>query len=86
MISCLPKLPGLKRDDAFKHGKPLYWVCNCVDTFASTHENESAVRVGSAGNASKTVKRTKDRSLTDRYKFEAMTIETADSYIEETKT
>ena len=44
---------------AYKHGKLLCWDCTCVDTFASTHVNESAVRVGLAANAAETVKRTK---------------------------
>ena len=61
---------------AYKHGKALCWDCTCVDTFASTHVNESVVRAGSAANAAETVKRAKYRSLTDRYHFEAEPIET----------
>ena len=61
---------------AYEHGKTLCLDCTCVDNFASTHINESAVRAGSAANATETVKRTKYRSLTDRYQFEAVAIET----------
>ena len=78
-----------KQDDitmfAYKHGKALCWNCTCVDNFASTHANESAVRAGSAANAAETVIRAKYRSLTDRYQFEAVTIETAGTYSEGTK-
>ena len=94
-VPCLLEPPGLSRDDgrrpdgitmfAYKHGKALCWDCTCVDTFASTHVNESAVRAGSAANAAETVKRAKYRSLTDRYQFEAVAIETAGTYSEGTK-
>ena len=43
------------------------------------------MRAGSAANAAETVKRTKYRSLTDRYQFEAVTIETAGTYSEWSK-
>ena len=65
---------------SYKHGKALCWDCTCVDTFASTHVNESVVRTGSAANVAETVKRSKYRSLTDRYQFEAVVIETAGTY------
>ena len=55
-----------------------------MDTFASTHANESAMRAGSAANTVKTVTRTKYHSLTDRFKFEAAPIEMADTYSERT--
>ena len=94
-VPCLLEPPGISRDDrrrpdgitmfAYKHGKALCWDCTCVDTFASTHVNESAVRAGSAANAAETVKRSKYRSLTDRYQFEAVAIETAGTYSEGTK-
>ena len=69
----------------YKHGKPLCWDCTCADTFASTHVNESSVRAGSTANAAETVKRTKHQSHTDRYQFEAVATETADTYSETTK-
>ena len=47
--------------------------------------NECAVRAGWAANAAETVKWTKYQSLTDRYQFEAVAIETAGSYSEGTK-
>ena len=47
-----------------------------MDSFAFPHVNESAVRAGSAANAAETVIRVKYRSLTDRYQFEAVSIET----------
>ena len=42
------------------------------------------MRAGSAANAAETVKRTKYLSLTDRYQFEAVVIETAGTYYEGT--
>ena len=57
---------------ACKHGKALCWECTCVDTFASTHVNESDVRTGSATNAARTVKRIINRSVTDRYQYETV--------------
>ena len=47
--------------------------------FFSAHVHENGVRAGPSTNAAETVKRTKYRSLTDRYPFEAVTIETADT-------
>ena len=43
------------------------------------------MQAGSAANAAETVKRTKYRSLTDRYQFEAVAIETTGTYSEGTK-
>ena len=86
-VPCPLDTPGLsihdgrKPDDitmfAYKHGKALCWGCTCVDTFASTHVNGSAVRAGSAANAGETVKQIKYRSVTDGYQLEAVSIETA---------
>ena len=70
---------------AYKNRKDPCWDCTCVDTFASKHVNESAVRAGSAANAAETVKRNKYQSLTDRYQFEAVANETVGSYSEGTK-
>ena len=70
---------------AYKHEKALCRDYTCVDTFTSTHVNESAVRAGSASNAVGTVKRTKYRSPTYRYQFEIVAIATAGTYSEETK-
>ena len=50
----------------------MVWIC--VNTFASTLDNESAFQVGSDANAAETVKPTKYRSITDDYQFEAMPI------------
>ena len=61
-------------------GVPLACNCICVDTLASTHVNESDVQAGSAANIDETVKRTKNRFLTDSYQFEAIDIETAGTY------
>ena len=44
-----------------------------------------ALQTGSAANAAETVKRIKNRSVTDRYKFEAVKMETAANYSEWTK-
>ena len=56
-----------------------------MDTFATTHVNESAVRADLAANAAETVKRTKYRSLTDSYQLEAVAIEKVGTYSEGTK-
>ena len=65
-VPCLLKPPDFSRDDdrkpdgftmfAYIHGKALCWDCTCVDTFASTHVNESPVRAGAAANAPEVVK------------------------------
>ena len=70
---------------AYNHGKTLCLDCTYVNTFASTHVNESAARAGSAADAAETVKRSKYRSLTDSYQFEAVAIETVGTYSEGTK-
>ena len=43
------------------------------------------MRAGSVANAAKTIKRTKYQSVTNRYHFEAVALETAGTYSEETK-
>ena len=94
-IPCLLEPPDLSGDDgrkpdsitmfAYKHVKPLRCVCTFVNTFASTHINISVLRAGSAANAAETLKRTKYRSLNERYKFESVEIETAGTCSEETE-
>ena len=53
VVPCQLEPPGLSIYDgrrpnditmsAYNYGKALCWDCTCVDTFASTHVNESAV-------------------------------------------
>ena len=62
----------------------MLWL-HLLDTSASTHVNESAVRAGSASNAPGTIKRTKYLSLTDRYQFEAVATDMAGIPSEGTK-
>ena len=47
--------------------------------------NNVVAEAVSAANAAETVKRTKYHFLTDRYQFEAVAIETADTYSKGTK-
>ena len=94
-IPCQLEPPGLPRDDgrklesitmfACKLRKPLCWDYTCTDIFASIHVNKSAVRAGSATNTTEIVKRTKYRSLTNRYQLETVAIETAGTYNDGTK-
>jgi len=82
--------PGLDRGDGkrpdgitvfpYRNGKSLIWDCTCVDTFAETHLNDSAVEAGSAAGAAEIRKRQKYSALGDSYIFEPIAIETSGAY------
>ena len=82
--------PGLDRGDGarpdgitvfpFKHGKSLVWDCTCVDTFAESHLNSSAVEAGFAAGEAETRKRRKYAGLGAAYIFEPIAIETTGVY------
>ena len=61
----------------FSNGKCLCWDATCVDTFAETHVNSSAVTPGAATNAAEDGKRRKYAALTVRFRFEPVALETA---------
>ena len=82
--------PGLDRGDGrrpdgitvfpYRNGKSLVWDCTCVDTFAETHLNDSAVDAGSAAGAAEYRKRQKYSALAADYIFEPIAIETTGAY------
>ena len=82
--------PGLDRGDGkrpdritvfpYRNGKSLIWDCTCVDTFAETHLNDSAVKAGSAARAAEYRKRQKYSALGSGYIFEPIAIETSGVY------
>jgi len=82
--------PGLDRGDGkrpdgltvypFKEGRSLVWDCTCVDTFARTHLNNSAITARSAACAAEALKRTKYSGLAGRYLFEPIAVETTGVY------
>jgi hypothetical protein len=64
----------------YKNGRSLCWDCTCVDTFAATHLNQSAVSVGSASEEAERRKRVKYSALNDRFQFEPIAVETTGVY------
>ena len=82
--------PGLDRGDGkrpdgitvfpYRNGKSLVWDCTCVDTFAETHLNDSAVDAGAAAGAAEYRKRQKYSALGNDYIFEPIAIETTGVY------
>lgn len=64
----------------YKEGRSLCWDCTCVDTFAQSHLNKSAVAAGSAAGEAELKKREKYRLLAERYIFEPIAIETTGVY------
>ena len=61
----------------FKVGKSLIWDATCSDTFATGSLIASAVAPGSAAKGAEERKKSKYASLTDRYIFQPIAIETA---------
>ena len=64
----------------FANGRCLCWDATCVDTYAESHRNNSAVTAGSAACAAEDAKRRKYASLVPRFRFEPVAIETAGTY------
>ena len=64
----------------FSEGKCLCWDATCVDTYAATHVNGSAVSPGSAAREAEDGKRRKYAALGARYRFEPIAMETAGTY------
>ena len=64
----------------FSSGKCLCWDATCVDTFAESHLNSSAVAARSAANAAEEGKRRKYSSLAGRFRFEPIAMETVGTY------
>ena len=60
----------------YHQGKCLTWDATCVDTFSSTAVVDSAITPGSAAMAAEERKRNRYSTLTDRYLFEPVAIET----------
>jgi hypothetical protein len=61
----------------FSGGRCLCWDGTCIDTYAETRLNSSAVAPGSAASEAEDRKRRKYSALGDRYRFEPVAVETA---------
>lgn len=61
----------------FSNGKCLCWDATCVDTYAGTHLNNSAMSPGKAACAAEVSKRRKYAELGARYRFEPVAVETS---------
>ena len=82
-----PETVGINRGDGrrpyailvfpFSNRKCLCWDATCVDTFAETHINSSAVTPGAADNAAEDGKRHKYAAQTVQFRFEPWMLETA---------
>ena len=75
---------GRRPDDItifpFSEGKCLCWDATCVDTYAATHVNGSAVSPGSATREAEDGKRRKYAPLVAHNRFEPIAMETAGTY------
>ena len=60
----------------FSEGKSLCWDATCVDSYAESHLNGSAVEPGSAACGAEEVKRRKYAELGARFRFEPIAVET----------
>ena len=61
----------------FSQGKILCWDATCVNTFAESTINNSAMEVGQAAAKAENAKRSKYSDLVRRYRFEPIAIETS---------
>ena len=68
----------------FSNGRCLCWDATCVDTFAVSHVNNSAISAGFAARAAEVSKRRKYAALAARYRFEPVALETTGTYGETT--
>lgn len=64
----------------FSRGRSLVWDCTCVDTYAESHLNQSAVEAGSAARAAEDRKRRKYATLAGAHQFEPIAVETTGVY------
>ena len=64
----------------FANGKCLCWDGTCIDTYAETHLNNSAVSPGFAAREAEKRKRRKYETLGSRYRFEPVALETTGVY------
>ena len=64
----------------FSRGRSLCWDATCVDTYAETNVIGSAVAPGTASRLAEEAKRRKYASLSVRFQFEPIAVETAGVY------
>ena len=64
----------------FASGRCLCWDATCVDTYAESNINNSAVEPGSAARGAEDAKRRKYEALTTRFRFEPIAVETSGVY------
>ena len=84
--SCLEPV-GLDRGDGkrpdgltlfpFANGRSLIWDATCVDTFSAAHINNSATQPGQAAAKAEKAKTDKYASLSDRFLFQPVAVETS---------
>ena len=60
----------------FRNGKALVWDATCADTYSATHVNHCALQAGYAANTAEQNKNTKYQTLSDRYIFQPISVET----------
>ena len=70
----------------FSEGRCLCWDATCIDTFADSHVNNSAMSAGCAASTAEESKRRKYASLAARYQFEPVAVETTGTYGKTTDT
>ena len=68
----------------FSRGRSLCWDATCVDTFAESYLNDSAIAPGRAARCAEESKRRKYAALEGRYRFEPLAIETSGVFGEST--
>ena len=64
----------------YSNGRCLCWDATCVDTYAESHVNDSAVSAGSAAKKAEENKRQKYAALAARFRFEPVAVETAGTF------
>ena len=64
----------------FSQGKALCWDATCVNTFAESSINYSAIEAGHAAAKTENLKRAKYPGLASRFRFESVAIKTSRSF------
>ena len=89
-LPSIQELVGLNREEGkrsdgisilpFSQGRALCWDVTCMNTFAKSSINDSAIEAGLAAAKTENTKRTKYPDLLRRYRFEPIAIETSGVY------
>ena len=68
----------------YARGRSLVWDATCTDTFSPSNMIRSSIQARAAANESECRKRSKYASLTDRFDFQPITVETSGVFSEST--